>query len=262
MLTVENISFGYSPGEWVFTNLSFSVSEGDTVCLLGPNGAGKTSLLRCLLGISQIQSGHIKFRGKALCQFDAKDMAKLMAYVPQASTHYFSYRVIDIVVMGRAPYIKYSHVPEEADLNIALEAIERVGIPHLANKPINEISGGERQLALIARALTQQSRLLILDEPTANLDYGNQTRVLDILRRLARQGYTVIMTSHFPNHAFMVCNKVLLLSEGKIARYGSPEEIITDEYMSQLYGIFVKVTTTSINDESGYPIKVCIPLLR
>ncbi|MBP2649420.1 MAG: transporter related [Firmicutes bacterium] len=259
MLTIENISFGYAVADDLLSDISFTVDKGDVVCLLGPNGAGKTSLLRCMLGISKVRSGMIKVQGRSIKEISAKEMARAMAYVPQATATVFPHSVMDMVVMGRTPHIGIMAAPSEQDLAIAAEALVELGIPHLADSLFSQISGGERQLTLIARALVQQADLLIMDEPTASLDYGNQVRILKVIDRLASQGYSIIMTSHFPNHAFLLCNKVLIMKNGKITAVGRPEDVVTDERLSDLYATTVKVVEIDAGDSKL--MKICVPLM-
>jgi iron complex transport system ATP-binding protein len=166
-----------------------------------------------------------------------------------------------MVLMGRTPYVRALAVPTCADHEIALQALDRVGIGHLAPRLYTEISGGERQLALIARALAQQARLLLLDEPTANLDLGNQIKVLQVIRELADQGYAVLMTSHLPDHAFLLRSRVALLAQGKIAVSGWPEEVVTDEVLSQVYNTPIRVAEVAIPEAGNAMVHVCIPLI-
>lgn len=259
MFVVENISFGYSPTGNLLTDLSFSVSKGDVVCLLGPNGAGKTTLLRCLLGIVKVRAGCIKVDGRRIGEIPAKELAMAMAYVPQAATSIFPYSVLDIVVMGRTPHVGFTEIPTDDDYAMAQAALAELGIEHLAGCLFSQISGGERQLTLLARALTQQAQLLIMDEPTSSLDYGNQVRILQVIDKLAKQGYSIIMTSHFPNHAFLLCNKVLIMKNGKITAMGTPEEVVTDSILSDLYT--TKVRVVEIDAGVSKQMKVCVPLL-
>lgn len=259
MLAVENISFGYPSAGELLANISFSVIKGDVVCLLGPNGAGKTTLLRCLLGIAAVRTGSIKINGRNIGDIPARELAGDMAYVPQAATTVFPHRVQDIVVMGRTPHIGFTAVPTDEDYAMAEAALAELGIAHLTDSLFSHISGGERQLTLIARALTQRAKLLIMDEPTSSLDYGNQVRILRVIDKLAKQGYSIIMTSHFPNHAFLLCNKVLIMKNGKITAMGTPEEVVTDSILSELYTTRVKIV--AIDDGISSKLKVCVPLL-
>ena len=259
LLAVEHISFGYSSSRDLLTDLSFSVNKGDVVCLLGPNGAGKTTLLRCLLGIIRIRTGSVRIRGRRIDEISAKELAKDMAYVPQAATTIFPHRVLDMVVMGRTPHVAFTAVPTDKDYAMAEAALSELGILHLADNLFSQISGGERQLTLIARALVQRAELFIMDEPTSSLDYGNQVRILRVIDGLAKQGYSIIMTSHFPNHAFLLCNKVFIIKNGKITAMGTPEEVVTDGILSDLYTTRVKIV--EVDDGSSEKMKVCIPLL-
>jgi len=259
MLVAENISFAYPSAGNLLKDISFSVDSGDVVCLLGPNGAGKTTLLRCLLGIAKIRTGSISIRGKKIQAISARELAAELAYVPQAATMIFPYRVLDVVVMGRTPHIDITAVPAAKDYAIAQESLAELGILHLADALFSRISGGERQLTLLARALTQRARILIMDEPTASLDYGNQVRILRVIDKMAKQGYSIIMTSHFPNHAFLLCNQVMIMKQGKIVALGSPDAVITDTILSDLYMTKVKVVEIDAGDSKT--LKVCLPLL-
>ncbi len=259
MLVAENISFAYPSAGNLLTDISFSVDSGDVVCLLGPNGAGKTTLLRCLLGIAKIRTGSIRICGQEIQAISARELAAELAYVPQAAATVFPYRVLDIVVMGRTPHIDVTAVPGAHDYAIARESLAELGILHLADALFSRISGGERQLTLLARALTQRARLLIMDEPTASLDYGNQVRILRVIDKLAKQGYSIIMTSHFPNHAFLLCNQVMIMKQGKIVAQGSPEAVVTETVLSDLY--MTKVKVVEIDAGESKTLKVCLPLL-
>jgi len=259
LLAVDNISFGYSSSSDLLKSLSFAVNKGDVVCLLGPNGAGKTTLLRCLLGILKTRTGSVRVKGRKIGAIPARELAGYMAYVPQATTMVFPHRVLDMVVMGRTPHIGFTAGPSDDDLAIATEALAKLGIVHLADCLFSQISGGERQLALIARALTQRAELLIMDEPTSSLDYGNQVRILQVIDNLAEQGYSIIMTSHFPNHAFLLCNKVLIMKNGTITAFGSPDEVVTDSILSELYTTRVRIFEIEVGKSKT--MKVCIPVL-
>lgn len=259
MFAAEHISFGYVEESRVFDDLSFSIQKGEIACLLGPNGAGKTTLLKCLLGIYKVRTGYIKIKNRKLDLVAAKDLACAMAYVPQATTSVFPHKVIDIAVMGRTPHVGFNAVPTQKDYCMAEAALEELGISHLANRQFSQISGGERQLTLIARALTQQAELLIMDEPTSSLDYGNQVRILRVIAKLAKQGYSILMTSHFPNHAFLLCNKVVMMKNGKITAMGTPQEVVTEQNLSDLYRTKVKIVEVDNGNEGK--LQICVPLL-
>lgn len=168
--------------------------------------------------------GSIRVKGIDIKAVSTGQLSRQIAYVPQATTTVFPHRVLDMVVMGRTPHIGLMATPAAVDLKIAREALAELGISHLTDCLFSEISGGERQLVLIARAITQQAEMLIMDEPTSSLDYGNQVRILKVINQLAKRGYSILMTSHFPNHAFLLCNKVLLMKQGRLSAVSSPEE--------------------------------------
>lgn len=261
LLSVEDLGFSYPKRSELLNGVFLSIDQGDVLCLLGPNGTGKTTLLRCLLGINKISRGKIYVGGRDVSEMTSRELARMVAYVPQATATVFPYQVLDMVIMGRSPHIGVMSVPSKKDIEIAKEALSQTGIKHLENALFSEISGGERQLVLIARALAQKSDILIMDEPTASLDYGNQTRILKIINGLALQGYSIIMTTHSPNHAFLACNKVAIMNEGKILAVGTPDEIVTDENLSELYAAKIKVVSTKIFEKPRQEIKVCVPML-
>jgi len=258
VLAVEHISFGYGQSDFLLSDVSFQVNKGDVICILGPNGAGKTSLLKCLLGMAKVRKGTIKIKNLNLQSISARERAKAMAYVPQATTTVFPHKVLDMVLMGCTSHIGFTAAPSLKEERAALEALTELGIAHLVDSMFSQISGGERQLTLIGRALVQKAELLIMDEPTSSLDYGNQVRILKVISRLANQGYSIIMTSHFPNQAFLLCNKVLIMKAGKIKVFGSPDEVMTAEALSELYTTKIHLTEIHVGQDK---VKICVPLL-
>lgn len=258
MLEVKNLAYSYNKKRTVLKDVNLAVNKGDILCLLGPNGTGKTTLLRSILGLNKIAKGEILLNNKSILSLSQKDKAKLMAYVPQALTMSFPYEVLEVVIMGRTPHLKSGMAPSSKDIEISKESLNVLDIEHLSTRSFNEISGGERQMVFVARAIAQQAKILIMDEPTANLDYGNQVRMLRVVNSLAEQGYGILMTSHFPDHAFLACNKVALLKDGKVSKYGLPEEVVTSQSLSELYGTPICVSSALVNGESQ---NVCIPLI-
>jgi iron complex transport system ATP-binding protein len=250
-------SYGAHP---IFQNLSLDLAAGQVFCLLGPNGCGKTTLLRCLNGLAPLKAGTLWLDGQEISHLSETNRAKKIGFVPQEHNVLFPYSVLETVRMGRAPHLGLFASPSRHDTAIAKEALDIIGIPHLQHKPYTQISGGERQMALIARALTQQPSILLLDEPTSHLDFGNQVLVLQTVHRLARErGLAVIMATHFPGHALLVSHHVALMKDGGFVATGPAETVITESYLQQLYGIDVKVL--SVSDGSTGNFKAVVPLL-
>lgn len=256
--SVENVGFSYDGKRDVLEDVCFDLESGDILCLLGSNGTGKTTLLRCILGFHQPQRGSICIDGTDLVRVHKAKRARHMAYVPQSSSIAFPYTVKEVVLMGRISHMRLGSRPRALDHRIAEEALERLQIEGLADRRFPELSGGERQMVLVARALAQQAEVLVMDEPTSNLDYHNQVRILTAIKHLSSQGIGILMTSHYPDHAFLACSKVALMGKGKIVAKGDPDEIVTSKSLSSLYDTPVVVARA----ESGsLKIKTCIPLL-
>ncbi len=258
-LQLDNVAFAYDNKKDVFTGISLSIETGDLLCLLGPNGAGKTTLFKTLLGLLKPQLGQIYLNERNISDWSRKKLAHFMGYVPQSHIPPFPYSVMDIVLMGRTAHLRNYASPNRQDKKIAQESLDTLGISHLRKANYAEISGGERQLALIARALTQQPQFLVLDEPTSNLDFGNQVKVLNCIKLLADQGLGVIMSSHFPDDAFQYATKVALLKDGQIQRRGRPEEVLTEENLRQIYNVDIKIAIAYAGNGEGY--RVCIPVV-
>ena len=240
MLEVGALSFGF-PGRTIGRDVSFSLGAGEVLCVLGPNGGGKTTLFRTILGLLTRHGGSITLEGSALASLSRAEIARRVGYVPQGHSAYFAYTVREFVLMGRTAHLGVFASPAKKDFAVADQALESLGIAHLADKPVTEISGGERQLALVARALAQEPKLLVLDEPTANLDFGNQVRVLQRIGALAGSGIAILFSSHDPDHAFLCARRALLLAEGRVLEIGTPREVIRADTLERMYGVSVKV---------------------
>lgn len=258
-LEIRRAACGYGT-RTVLRDISFNVREGEILCLLGPNGVGKTTLFKTILGFLKLQGGEIVLGGENIRHWPRKRLAKAIGYVPQAHTPPFPFTVLDVVAMGRTAHLGPFASPSKADLRIAEEALETLHIGFLHDRIYTEVSGGERQMVLIARALTQQPEILVMDEPTSNLDFGNQIRVLEQINNLARRGLGVVMTSHFPNHAFLCSTKVALLQKDYGIIVGDVDEVVTEANLKAAYGVKVRITSTINSD--GEAIKACIPLLN
>lgn len=258
-IQVQNLSFSYKDNH-VLHHVSFTAEPGNLLCVLGPNGVGKSTLFRCMLGLQDHFSGTVTLNGKALSALSAAKRAKEIAYIPQSAVPTFNYTVLSTVLMGTTAQLTTLSSPGEKQEEAAMEALARFGIAHLKNRGCAQISGGERQLVLLARAIVQEARVLIMDEPTANLDYGNQIRVMTEIKRLTTQGYTVILSTHNPDHALLYANRVLALCGGKVLQFGPPETVMTAELLQQLYGVAVQLTPISM--AAGETMRVCIPSLK
>jgi iron complex transport system ATP-binding protein len=258
MLSIDKACCGYGH-KVILSEISLGVEKGEVLCLLGPNGVGKTTLFKAVLGLIKLMGGEIRIKGKSVSEISPRQKARLMGYVPQVHDPPFPYRALEVVLLGRTAYIGAFSSPGREDERIAMEAMSSIGISHLREKIYTELSGGERQLVLIARALTQRADVLVMDEPTSNLDFGNQIRVLKEINNLASQGHCVIMTSHFPNHAFLCSTKVALIKNNRNIQIGRCNEVITEENLKDTYGIDVKIA--EVIDAEGRPIRACIPMM-
>jgi iron complex transport system ATP-binding protein len=242
LLAARNLAIGYGRTQ-IAGGLNFSVSTSSVTCLLGPNGVGKTTLFKTLLGLIPPLSGTVEINGSDLLRLDRQAIARHIAYVPQAQIAEFPYTVIDLVMMGRTAHFGTFGGPGRADHEAAMAALDRLGIAALAQRDSTRISGGQRQLALIARALAQQSRVVMMDEPTASLDLGNRILVIDTIRALARSGLAIVLSTHEPEHAFVVADQVAILARDHFAT-GPVETIMTSQELSRLYGVALNVEQT------------------
>lgn len=240
LITVNHVTYRYTRRP-VLNDISLSFSPGEVVSLLGPNGSGKTTLLKLLIGLYPTQKGQVLLEGRSVSAIPSKQLARRMAYVPQVHRLSFDYRVLDVVLMGRMPHKPFFFRYGDADEKAALKALERLAIIHLKDRSYTAVSGGERQLILIARALVQGADIFIMDEPVNGLDYGNQIRLLGRIADLARDGYTFIKTTHFPDHALWISDRVIMLNAGQVIADGSTEEVITKVNLYKLYNIPVNV---------------------
>jgi iron complex transport system ATP-binding protein len=239
-LEARALAFGY-PDKPVGRGVDLTVGPGDVLCLLGPNGAGKTTLFKTLLGLLPPQGGTIRIGGAPLERLSRRDIAQRIAYIPQAHTPPFPFAVRDVVLMGRTARLGPFESPGRSDRAAAERALDLLGIAELADADYTRISGGQRQLALIARALAQETPLLVMDEPTASLDFGNQALVLREIRRLLGKGFGIVLSTHDPDHAFACATRVALLHDGGVLAAGTPAEVLTADHMQRMYGVAVTI---------------------
>ena len=242
-LEIRNLSFAYGEHR-VLEDVSFTLDKGEFLSVLGPNGVGKSTLFRCILGRLNGYTGRITAGGDDLRTLPRREAARRLAYIPQIHQPTFSYTVLDTVLMGTARQLLPFAQPGKTQVEHAMAALERVGAAHLARRDFTRLSGGEQQLVLVSRAIAQQAQYLIMDEPTSALDYGNQLRVLQLVRELAQEGYGVLLSTHNPQHALTFADQTLALCGGRVAALGSPQEVLTQELVSRLYGVDVLFAQT------------------
>ncbi len=259
-LELRDVSCGYRDGKPVLTHINFTLNGGEICCLLGPNGVGKTTLFKTILNFIPPLSGSVCVDGQNIRDWKPKKMAKYFAYVAQAHVPSFPYRVREMVLMGRMGQMSLTGQPTREDHEIAEQALEAVGLRHLRDSYYTEISGGERQLLMIARALAQQPKFLIMDEPTANLDYGNMVVVMQCIRQMAADGLSVIFTSHNPDQAFMCGAKTALLIRNGPLLFGEANEIITERNLYAAYQTDIQIL--EVIGAGGEPIRVVSPRFR
>ncbi|MCW4010372.1 MAG: ABC transporter ATP-binding protein [Candidatus Bathyarchaeota archaeon] len=252
MLKVDDVAFSYDGKKKVFENISFSLKQGEVLCILGPNGSGKSTLLRCLNSLLTLNNGNISLNGKDMTRMSRKELAAQLGFLPQIHVSTFPFSVLEVAVMGRAPHLGLAESPSEKDYALAKENLELLGISPLADKPYTQISGGERQLALIAMVLTQKPRILLLDEPTSHLDFGNQIRMLELIKKLSTKGFSIVLTTHFPDHAFHLSSTVAIINKGTFMAAGPADTVITEENLKRIYGIDVQIAYVNSS-------KICVP---
>lgn len=241
LLMVHGLSFAYEDAPPVFENVSFDLDAGHSFTLLGPNGAGKSTLLGCLAGQLKPEAGVVRITGRALSDMSTGAIARRIGFVPQSHASVYGYRVLDFVAMGRAPYISRFSMPSKEDYQRVADTLNDLGITHLADKSYTALSGGERQQVMFARVLVQDPRLILLDEPTSALDFGNQLKVIRVVRDLIERGYAVIMTTHNPDHAIMLNDRVGILDREGCLTVGSMGEVVTEDTLSRVYKIPVRI---------------------
>lgn len=256
LLRVEGAAFSYSKGSAaIFEDIGFTVEAGQVFCLLGPNGCGKTSLLDCILGLNKLNRGGIQIQGRDINSFKPGQIAQHIAYVPQRHEGSFPYTVMEMVQMGRAAYTDRFSSPSDEDRQIAREALDQVGLPHLRHRPFTHLSGGERQLVMIARALAQKTPMIIMDEPTSHLDFRHEIVVLETIVQLVKKaGVSVVMATHFPNHVFYFDNQDIpavcaLMHKQGFMTMGRAEQVLNEQNMQRLYGVNTRLISVPWNQE-------------
>ncbi|MCX8027925.1 MAG: ABC transporter ATP-binding protein [Thermodesulfovibrionales bacterium] len=242
MIEVKGLCFSYEESSKILHDIDFSIAKGEVISILGPNGSGKTTLLRCINGLLKPKGGNIYVNGQDIVHLKRKEIARHIAYVPQDHKSTFPYTVLDVVLLGRTPYIGVFSSPKQSDIKSAYEVLKSVGIEHLSNRPYTHLSGGEMRLVLIARALCSGAGVLLFDEPTSNLDLRHQGDVLRIIKDVSKsKGQSVLMTIHDINLAMMVSDRVILMKNGFIVTQGSPKDVLTRDWIEHTYDCEVDV---------------------
>lgn len=259
-IDIIDLSFSFGPTSHRLREVSLAVAEGELCCLLGPNGAGKTTLIRCLIGLLTPQGGTLRIAGHNTADLATRQLARLVAYVPQTTTTAFPFTALDIAVMGRTPHMKITNRPSVGDRRAAQAMLDRLGIGHLAPRSFAQLSGGERQLTMLARALVQEAPMLVLDEPTAALDYGNEVGILQVVSELVSDGRSVLMSTHQPNHALMWADHAVLMRNGSVVISGPAAEVITAERLCDLYNVPIRLV--SAPTQGTQPELICMPAVR
>lgn len=254
ILEADSVSFSYGDGRLVLDDVSICIAPGEMLTLLGPNGAGKSTLLNCLVGALVPQQGQVLLADADVSSMMPRDVAKVVAYVPQTSIPTYGYQVRNYIAMGRAPHKGMFQYPHADDFALVDEAMESLGIMHLARKPYTKISGGERQLVNVCRAIVQKPKVILFDEPTSALDYGNQIKVLRMVKHLREQGYAIIMTTHNPDHPILLGGRVAILDRDGHLVSGSVGKLMTEDRLSELYGIDLRVLRIDELDRNA-----CLP---
>lgn len=259
LLEINQVSGGYGNGD-IVKGVTCHADRGDVLCLVGPNGCGKTTLFRLMLGSLPLSSGSIQIDGHDTRNLSPRELANLIAYIPQYHTPIFAYTVLDVVIMGRASHFSSFETPKPADREAAFAALEKVNALHLANQKYTALSGGQRQLILIARAICQSASVFVMDEPAANLDYANHQLLMEVVADLAEKGYCIVMSTHSPEHPFSVGSRVLLMKNGQVAGFGQPKQVITPESLRAVYDIDMDVVT--VHDRYGMERTICLPVKK
>ncbi len=253
-LKVQHLDFYFGKRQ-ILKDISFEAHRGEFLSILGPNGVGKSTLFRCILNLLKPRSGTIEIDGRNVAEMSAQELARSIAYIPQYHNPTFNYSVLDMVLMGTASQLGPLATPGKAQIEIAHSALAKMNISHLAEHPYGFCSGGEKQLCLLARAIAQQAKILVMDEPSASLDFGNRIRVMQTVKGLVADGYAVVQTTHDPEQAFMYSDRILAMHDGQVLAWGTPQQVMQPELMSRLYGIDVEIH--SLSDDR---VRVCVPI--
>jgi len=258
VLSIVNASFSYDSKTKIFEHLTCDIEDKQIFCILGPNGIGKSTLMKGIMNLYPLAEGEMLLDGKPVAEYPPKELAKYLAYIPQTYTLVFPYRVIDLILMGRTPHLNSMNKPTEEDYAKVMEAVDMLNLEPILYRPCNQLSGGQLQMVMLARAVAQEAKFMLLDEPTSHLDFGRQMETLNLVQSLKDHGVGIIMTTHNPDHAFMVGDKVAIMNHKTFTAVGVPSEIITEDRLQDIYKIPVKIR----DFKEDINRTVCIPLRR
>ncbi len=253
IIEVKNLHFSYKKHP-VLAGINLELYKGEVVSLLGPNGCGKSTLIKLILKLLHGE-GTILLNDKSIKKHSHKEIASLIAYIPQYNNTPFNYSVLEMVLMGRVSKLGFFALPSAHDYEIAHAALKKIGIEHLLDKAFGQLSGGQKQMVLLARAIAQEVNIFIMDEPVAGLDYGNQIRLLELIHELSKQGYTFLKTTHYPDHALLVSSRVIVMNDGKIIAAETPHKVVTKEMILDVYSINVDIITHDLHQR-------CVPIFQ
>lgn len=242
ILKCENLSCGYE-NKIILESINFEIDKGQLWCILGANGIGKSTLFKTILGLLKPVSGKVKYLDREITKWNRKELAKVVSYVPQNHIPPFPFRVIDVLMMGRHPFQSTIGSVKKEDIDAVKKALNMLQIEHLADRVYTQISGGERQLVLLARAIVQDTPLMILDEPVSNLDFGNHAKVIQHIRNLVKMGKSIVMTTHEPDHAFIEEGNVIIMQSQKQISIGNGRELVDEKCIRDMYGVENKILT-------------------
>lgn len=257
-IDVTKATFAYNGSRNIFEDISFAVNRGEVFCILGPNGTGKSTLLRCLCNLYPLNGGGIAIDGQDISKLGPAALAKKIGFIPQIHTPTFPYSVLEVVLMGRTPHLNMIATPSDKDYDVAESAIRTIGIEAIRDKPYTELSGGQMQMVLMARVLAQEPEILLLDEPTSHLDIANQAHTIEMVRSLAKKGISMVMTSHYPDHAFVAADMVGIMKDGNFIEMGKPDDVVTSENLKKAYGTDIRI----VHIGDGIDRKVCVPVMK
>jgi len=246
-LCVENGFFKFKNGDYILKDINFKLEDGNILAILGPNGVGKTTLIKCISGIFKWDKGRTLINGVDIKNIKSKKLWSNISYIPQKRKFLFSYTGLEMVLLGLSSRLDLFKVPSDKDRNIAIKTMEKIGIEKLQNELCSEMSGGELQMLLIARALINNPRIIILDEPESGLDFKNQIIILDLIKKLSEDGVIVIINTHYPEHALKTSDKCILLSHGGKYEIGKTKEILTKENIKNSFEVNVEIKKININ---------------